>query len=188
MNKKLIIACSVCLLAIASFTIYNVINNNKVEKEQTAMANDMQADKEIEATPVANEKNDAGEYVNGEPDVAIQVKDFFDRCIQYTFNVPDTTKIDNQITDFQKVNFSEDFIKIINNFYKTYKSIELVDYKVERISKTTTGYSIEYVANLKLDDKTDVLENDEGTKKATALVTFENNKIKLEQFTTSKNN
>jgi len=187
MNKKLMGAIVVALLAVGGFTIYNVVNNNKVEEEQTALANDAQAKKEVEETPVANEKNEAGEYVN-DPSEGVKVRDFFDECMQYTFNIKDTDNIQAEVTDFEKENFSEDFIKIINNFYKTYKIIELVDYKVEKISKTTTGYSIEYTANLKLDNKADVLENDEGTKKATALVSFENNKIKLEQFTTSKNN
>lgn len=190
MNKKIIGAIIVALLAIVGFSVYTVIQNNKVEGEQTALANDMQADREVEATPVANQKNDNGEYVNGEPDVAIQVSDFFIKCVQCTFNIADTSNIPKEVTDFQKENFSREYFDLTKKFYEGYKSIQLVDCKIQKIYKTTvtaldgtkkSGYGIQYTESIKTQDgKIETAEEDR--EHATAIVSLENDKMMLESF------
>lgn len=184
MNKKIIGLTVFALVAVAGFIGYTVIQNNKVEVEQAEMANDIKADKEVEATPVANQKNDDDEYVNGEPDVAVQVKDFFDKCMQYSFNVSDTANVPSEVSNFQKENFNVDYLPIINKFYYNYKKIELVKYEVKSIKETTAGYEISYVSTVRIDNKEDINGTDE--KPIVAIVKIDNGKYKLVQFYTSK--
>lgn len=187
MNKKIIGTIIVALLAIVGFSIYTVVNTKQIEVEQTALAKDMQADKEVAEAPVSNQQNDDGEYVNGEPDVAIQAKDFFDKCIQYSFNVNDTANVPIEITDFQEENFEKSYIQVMSKFYNNYKTIKLVDYAVTKVEKTKVsnkdGYAIVYTATIKDGDRTDTFE-EEG-KTARALISYENGKFLLEQFYTS---
>ena len=180
MNKKIIGAILVGLLAVGGFTLYTVYNNNKVEEEQTAMAKDAAVQKEIEETPVANEKNDAGEYVNGEPDVAIQVHDFFDKCMQYSFNIPDTKNIPTEVTEFQKANFNPEYLPIIDKFYTGYESLELINYTIKNIKQTASGWEISYVAVTKDNGK----EVQSGTEEK-PIIAIVSKDIKLVQFYTS---
>ena len=183
MNKKIIGTIIVALLAIVGFSIYTVVNTKQIEEEQRLKSEEVAAKEGLDATPVVNEKNDAGEYVN-EPNEGVKAHDFFLKCINYSFNIPDTSNIPTEVTDFQKENFEAKYFSNIEKFYSEYTSIELVEFNIQSIEKIREGkYAVLYTGAIKVDSSETQLFSEQN-KSAKAIINVNDGKFSLMQFFT----
>ena len=194
-NKKIIIPILVVALALCGFTIYKFLDNKKVAKEQ-------EQSKQVEENKdqmVVNKKDQDGKDVKN-PNIPTDVQDvakvgeFFNNCLVKSFNIPDVTNKEymENLKQFQKENFIDTYANTMQDVYKRCKeSLKLMDYSVKKITPSDIkyknnkykGYIVDYVANIKIDNATDVLENKKNDGYARTVIIVNNNKLELIHFT-----